>query len=363
MKVAQILYSGLGGHGAVAFALQAASGADWQNTMVFLGIEPVLPDYADRCRAQGINSHYIASTRGKPWQAWGPLRRALAATGPEAIVVHSVKTILPCWRYARRHNIPLIAVEHQANALKSRAEWLASAALMRLADAVVVLSPEYRADLLAGLGRWARPGKLHLIPNGIDTTTFAPHTTPRRPGPRRIGMAARFSSIKRHGLLIEAMAHLRDRDGPDAWRLSLAGDGDTRDAVAAQVAEAGLQDMVELPGFLGGADLQNWFADLDIYTHASDGETLSTSILQAMACGLPILGSDVPGITALLAEGDGCGRVAPTETGAGFAEGFARMAADPDAAAALGARARARATAAYSQQAMFAAYRDLLRGL
>ena len=362
MKLTQVLYSGLGGHGAVAFALQEASGDAWRHEMVFLGIEPVLPDYTRRCGERGVGQHYVAATAGKPWQSWAPLYRALGAAAPDAIVLHSVKTILPCWRYARRHRIPLIAVEHQSNPLKSRSEWAASAALMALADAVVVLSGEYRDALLAGLGRWARPGKVHLIPNGIDTAAFAPRAA-RQPGPRRVGMAARFSGIKRHGLLIEAMAHLRDRDGPDAWRLSLAGDGETRAALADRIAAEGLSEMIELPGFLGGDDLRDWFGGLDIYAHASDGETLSTSILQAMACGLPILGSDVPGITLLLAEGGGCGMVAPAETGAGFAAGLTQLATAPDLAADLGARARARAQAAYSQDAMFAAYRNLLKGV
>jgi glycosyltransferase involved in cell wall biosynthesis len=364
--VAQVLYSGLGGHGSVAFSLveaaRAAAGPDleWQNSMVFVGIEPLLPEYARRCAQDGIPAAHVAARQGKPWASWVPLYRALRRARPDAIVLHSVKTILPCWLYARRHGLPLVAVEHQTNGLKTRAEWAVSRVLMWLADTVVVLTPEYRAALQAGLGRAFRPGKVHVIPNGIDTRAFAPRPdgAQRRP-PRRIGMAARFSAIKRHDLLIGALALLKAQDGADAWRLSLAGTGETLAGVQAQARAAGVAGMVEFPGFLGGDDLRDWFAGLDLYAHASAGETLSTSMLQAMAMGVPILGSDVPGITPLLAEGGGIGRVA-AQTPEAFARGLRALADPAGDGAARARRARALAVGKYSQDVMFAAYRDCL---
>lgn len=365
MRVAQILYSGLGGHGSVAFSLQAAAraaGAGWDDAMIFLGIEPVLPEYTRLCAERGIKSAYVKSVRGVPVAAWGRLILALRALRPDAIILHSVKTIWPVHAYARARGIPLIAVEHQPGALKSKGEWAASRALMRKAGAVVVLTPDYREKLQAALGADWREGKVHLIANGIDTGDFAP--APRQAtGPVRVGMAARFSDRKRQDVLVGAAALLRDRDGPEAWRFSLAGDGEELPRIRDAVAAAGLEGMVDLPGFLGGAALTGWFAGLDLYTHASDGETLPTSVLQAMACGLPILGSDVPGIDTLLGEGGGCGLLAGAETAQGFAEGLTRLKNDPDLAQNLGKTARARVEEAYSQTAMFAAYNRVLEGL
>lgn len=360
-RVVQILYSGLGGHGSVAFSLAGAAQGHWQSQMIFLGVEPLLADYAAQCDAAAIPRQSIFARGGRPWASWGPLYRALRHARPDAIVLHSVKTILPCWLYARRHRVPLVAVEHQTNGLKTRAEWAVSRLLMQLADRVVVLTPEYRTALQAGLGRAFRPDRLRVIPNGIDTRAFAPRSDScPHPGlPRRIGMAARFSAIKRHDLLIGALALLKAQDGPDAWRLSLAGTGETLAAVQAQARAAGVADMVEFPGFLGGDDLRDWFAGLDLYTHASAGETLSTSMLQAMATGLPILGSDVAGITGLLAEGGGIGRVA-AQTPDAFAEGLRALADPAGDGATLARRARALAESRYSQDAMFAAYRECL---
>jgi glycosyltransferase involved in cell wall biosynthesis len=361
MRVSQVLYSGLGGHGSVAFSLQAAAeqaGSDWQGAMIFLGIEPVLPEYARLCAERGLPHRYVAATAGRPWRSWPGLGRALREQRPDAILLHSVKTILPAWMHARRHRARLIAVEHQANALKTRSEWAASRMLMRLADTVVVLTPDYAEALRAGLGNAWRGDKVHVIPNGIDTRAFAPVGHVRDAGPRVVGMASRFSANKRHETLIGALRLLRDRDGPQAWRLSLAGDGETRAAVAAQAAGAGVSDMLDMPGFLGGEALVEWFRGLDIYAHASDGETLSTSLLQAMSMGLPILGSDVPGIRDLLA--DGRGMLAGSQTADGFARALSHLAQSPCQAAAMGRTAREAALAHYSQQAMHGRYAALL---
>lgn len=363
MKIVQILYSGLGGHGNVAFALQAAAKRAapdvWHDEMIFLGIEPLLPDYIDRCVREAIPHSYVCATAGRPWKSWRPLFLALTRHQPDAIILHSIKTILPCWLYARRAGIPLIAVEHQSIALKTRSEWVISQLLMQLADAVVVLTPAYRKALNERLGRRFRPDKVRTIPNGIDTASYVPRDSqPSRP--IMVGMASRFSEIKRHDLLIDALRILRDRDGEGAWRLTLAGHGETHAQVLEKAQTAGVADMMATPGFLGGDDLLAWFAQLDIYTHASDGETLSTSMLQAMASGLPILGSNVSGVDSLLAEGGGCGLLAAEQTPEAFASGLSQLARDHDLAATLGARARDLAVRNYSQDAMFNAYRETL---
>ncbi len=365
MNVLQILYSGLGGHGSVAFALAAAASAagdrGWRTGMVFLGIEPLLPEYEALCAQRTIPRHYIRATAGKPWRSWTGLFAALKAAAPDAIVLHSVKAILPCWLYARGRGLPVVAVEHQTNSLKTRSEWVASALLMLLADTVVVLTPDYRDALKRGLGPFWREDKVALIPNGIDIEAFAPGA--RRPldgRPCVVGMAARFSAGKRQDRLVEAAARLRDADGADHWRLTLAGDGETRPELAARAAAAGLDGIVDFPGYLGDAPLKAWFETLDIYVHASDGETLSTSLLQAMAKGLPIVGSDVAGISDLLARAGGCGLLAADQSPEAFAAALRTLRQDPDLAQRLAAAGRRLAEDEFSQGAMFAAYRKVL---
>lgn len=364
MKVLQILYSGLGGHGSVALSLAAAAdeSGDWVNSLVFLGIEPLLPEYAKQCRLRGIAFEYVATRQGQPWWSWWNLYHVLDAHQPDAIVLHSVKAIIPCYLYARRRGIPLVAVEHQPNELKQPAEWWVSCLLMRFADAVVVLTTDYRDELARRLGVAFRAAKIHLIPNGIDTRAFAPQRAKPRSIDRPIcvGMAARFSNRKRQELLIGAIEILQERDGPGSWQLSLAGEGETRAALQESVSGRHPKQPVSFPGYLAEQELQVWFAGLDIYAHASDGETLSTSLLQAMAMGLPIVGSDVPGIANLLSAEEKVGLVASEQSAQGFADALSEAVASWKSASHLGCLARVKVEREFSQIAMFASYQKVI---
>lgn len=360
-RVLQVLYSGLGGHGSVAFSLaEAASNANaWDNSLLFMGIEPVLEAYTRNCGRIRAAHGYLRTTAGRPWLAWPRLYRKLAGLRPDAIVLHSVKAILPVSLYARRQHVPLIAVEHQPNALKSRAEWWASRELIRRADGVVVLTEDYRRELEIKLGRRYQATKIRLIPNGIDTDSFTPNTPGQSTAVTHVGMAARMTPSKRQDLLVDAIAQLNASDGNGRWHLSLAGDGEALPRLQELVRQRGLEHSVSFPGLLDEMELQAWFHKLDVYAHASDGETLSTSLLQAMACGLPIVGSDVSGIANLLAEGGGAGLVC-AQSGEAFAANLKRITTDGDLAAGLRARARKLATSRYSRAAMFEGYRELL---
>lgn len=121
-RIVQVLYSGLGGHAAVAIPLVEAGGVDdlWQHHLLFYGIEPVAPGYLQQCERLGVEYSYVTARQGRPWAGWPGLMCALRAARPDALILHSIKTVMPA-RLATR-GIPLIAVEHQANALKSRAE-------------------------------------------------------------------------------------------------------------------------------------------------------------------------------------------------------------------------------------------------
>lgn len=363
-RVAQVLYSGLGGHGSVACSLMdvARSVGDWNAQLIFFGAEPVIADYERICREFAIENQYVRTSTGRSWCAWPALYSALRKLQPDAIVLHSVKTILPCALYAKFHRVPIIAVEHQQNALKRRREWLVSRLAMQLADAVVLLTEDYREQLRQRLGRGWIEANVHLIPNGIDIHAFAPLESGRSGRPWVVGMAARMTSTKRQDLLVEAIALLVREDGPASWRLSVAGEGENNAALRERVRGLGLEESVDFPGYLDSDQLRQWFGSIDFYAHASEGETLSTSLLQAMAVGLPIVGSDVPGIANMLTSGKGVGLLAAQAPEA-FAARLRQLASDSALAASLGQRARQYAVEQYSQESMFERYRSLVNQL
>lgn len=335
--------------------------AEWQPLMGFVGIEPLNPDYTARCQARGIPYEYFAVLPGKSWRAWARIFRWLSDCRPEAIVLHGPSTLLACRIYAYGRRVPIVVVEHQSNALKRRTEWVFSCLAMFLADRVVVLTPAYDLELKQRLGLFYRGGKVRIIPNGIDTSRFAPSASSVNRGRSvRLGMAARFTSTKRQDLLIDMLAELRRLEPGIDWRLSLAGDGTAWENVNRTIRAKGLDACVSMPGQLDEDQLIDWYHSIDIYLHASEGETLSTSLLQAMACALPIVASDVPGIKNLLSGKTICGVLVEGQSAEGFASAVTKLVKEPEVAAALGEAGRQLVKRSYSHDQMFAKYRALL---
>lgn len=357
-KVAQILYSGLGGHGAVAFGIVGGDrDSRWRNAFGFVGIEPLLQSYRDQARTTGIEFAYIAATPRRPWRSWRPLFAWLLRTRPSAVILHSPTMIWPCLAYCRTRRVPLVVVEHQSNSLKSRHDWLASLAAMRLADHVVLLTEEYRSDMHARMGRAFRREKVSVIPNGIDFTAFARKTPFQSGAAVTIGMAARFTKTKLFPLLIAAFARLRAVDPRLNVRLSLAGDGEALEEARLTAEATEARDRIAFEGTIPAEDLPQWYRGLDIYCHISAGETLPMSIIQAMASGVPVIGSNVPGVAPLLADGQG---VLVENDPDAIASAFVELCSNPARARLLGVSARRAAERRFDQCRAFQAYHGLL---
>ncbi len=367
-KILQILYSGLGGHYAVATTLVHSAGKDdpWDHHLLFFGIEPVAPGYASDCKQAGIAYSYVQSKAGRPFMAWPALMREVRRIAPDVIVLHSIKAIFAMRRVVGR--TPLIAVEHQPNVLKSKAEWIASAASQFLADRVILLSRDYYTTMRAKLGSLLREERTVIVPTGIDLSLYTQGKPAFEAGQKlRLGMAARFTEKKAQEVLVEA-AHLLRTQHPELdIAFTLAGDGPCMPQVRAAVEHFGVGDMVELPGHIAAEKLPDWFATLDLYAHATDGETLSTSLLQAMAVGLPITASAVPGVTDLLGppeEGqEPLGTLVKARDAQAFADAIARYARDPEFAGKQGERSKQHVHTKHSPQAMRSGYTKVIEAI
>lgn len=354
-KVAQLLYSGLGGHAAVVFSIVDGDRAGaWVNTLGFLGVEELAEAHIGACADRNIPTRYVPAIAGKPWRSWPGLTRWLKDTSPDAVIIHSSAAILSAWRYCSKRGIPLIMVEHTPPESASRLERIGSRLGMLLADRVVILTEEYRGYLKSLLGFSYREDKVTLIANGIDIDHFVPaiDAGQKPTKPLKIGMAARFAHSKRQDILVDALAILTKVDPAREWQLSFAGDGDCYLNVRQQ---ADGNDNIRFEGMLSGPDYTDWLHSLDIYCHASDGETLSTSILQAMGCGLPIVGTDIPGIRAQLGGEPAAGLLVEQSPEA-FAKAIKRIADSEEERIALANAARQRTVDRYSHIAMFEAY-------
>src|SRR5262249_38365544 len=132
---------------------------------------------------------------------------------------------------------------------------------------------------------------------------------------------------------------------PSDVHLVIAGDGRLRGALEAQAKQLGVADRVS---FLGTRrDVADILAALDAYAMPSLWEGLSLALLEAMAARLPVIASDVGGVSQVAGDGAGCLRVPPADVAA-LAAAIRRLAAEPaERRAALGEEARRRVADAF----------------
>lgn len=182
--------------------------------------------------------------------------------------------------------------------------------MLRGADAVIFGAHDQRRLWRERHRVGAPPQQTAVLYNGVDTARFVPRvasaarTSTRLSTPLLIGTVARLRPEKAHTDLIRATAVLRSR-GFDVGAL-LVGEGEARPAIEAEVARLGLEPYVELVG--ESKDVRPYLECLDIFVLTSVAvETFSNAALEAMACGLPIVSSEIGGMPELLAYGGGLG--------------------------------------------------------
>ncbi len=362
-RVCQVLYSGLGGHGSVAFSLlKAPDAASWTPLMAFVGVEPLLESYARDCKTLGARLAAFQFKPGHPWFAWWRLWRWLEKERPDAILMHGLTSFFPCYAYRVRHGARLIGVEHTAVSVKSWREWVASVFAQLFADRVVCLVPATRDDLLERLGIWGRRKNCVIIPNGIDIDFFHPaeNRQPAR-GKFRLGMAGRFVGQKRQDVIVDALFEL-PRLRPDlSFTVTFAGAGDRLEATKELAAARDVSDRVEFAGMLSEGSMADWLRSLDVYVHAAEAENMPTVILQAMATELSIVACNIPPVRALLTTPELCGVLAPND-GKSFAKAILALVDDPERSKQLASTGRCIAETTYNNKKMFHSYNALLRG-
>ena len=304
MKVVQLLYSGLGGHGSVAFSLiDADLERKWKNYLGFFGVEPLLPNYKKKCNEKDIPFRYFSIREKKSSRSIKEILIWLKSIKPEAIIVHSSSALIPSLLYGKLNNVKVVYVEHQANSLKSRNEWITSQIATFFASYVVVLTKSYLIELSKKIIMFKNSNRIGIIPNGIDHDKFA-HRPEKIISDTnvKLGMSSRLVKGKSHERVFEAMKILHKIAPQHNFTFSIAGDGQQNYHLRQLSSQLGLTKVIKFEGVLDEADLIKWYSSLDIYVHYSKAETLSTSLLQAMAIGVPIVASDVPGINNLLDE-------------------------------------------------------------
>ncbi len=272
---------------------------------------------------------------------WPPailgLARLLRRERPAALLLHdphAVSAGLVASRLAGR--AALVAVRRVDFPLRgafSRAKYAAC-------DRVIVVSRAIGEVVEAG---GVRAERLRLVHEGVPDRVAAAggrealEALGVPAGAPVVGNVAALTGHKDHATLVAAMALLRDRV-PEA-RLVIAGEGELRPALEAQARELGLGDRVVLAGFRH--DLDRLLPAFSVFCLSSRLEGLGTSLLDAMAFGLPVVATAAGGIPEVVEDGV-TGRLVPPRDPAALADALAVALGDEERRRAWGAAGRRR---------------------
>ncbi len=232
------------------------------------------------------------------WAAFRMLRTTISELKPDLVHAHSSKAGVLARLAAFSRRVPAIFTAHgwaftEGAPRKQRClglfiEW----ALGCITTKTIAVS---RYDYALALRyRVANKGRMHLIQNGVEATKIRERAPTLRP---RIITVGRLTSVKNQYFIIECLAALKFD-----FSAKIIGSGDQYARLKAQICKHQLEDKVELT--LNIEDVTEFLTDSDIFILGSLYEGLPLSVLEAMSVKLPVISTDVGGVSEAVIDGE-----------------------------------------------------------
>lgn len=262
----------------------------------------------------------LSNTPLNPWWAW-QLRRLLR--GVDVVNAHAPVPGLadlaaftsPAPVVLTYHSGSLVKGDHRVDGVLRAYEKHVLPRVFARSAALVAVSPVSLAHAT---------GRARLIPPGVDTEIFTPSGEPRDRRVLYVGRVEQSSRWKGLQVLVDALPRLRALV-PDA-RLTVVGSGDDVVALQKQAADLGVADLVEWAGHVDHAALPAYYsrAGVTVLPSLTEAESFGMALAEAIACGCPVVGSDVGGIPYVVRDGVD-GRLVPPGDPVALADALAEV--------------------------------------
>ncbi len=223
------------------------------------------------------------------------------------------------------------------------------------ADAIIVVTQALESQVREWTGGDV---PIHTVYNPVDPEKLpSPSGQKGPPEVLFLGMMVRDKGVYD---IIEVAQRVRQAV-PDA-RFTLGGDGPEMEQVRQAVAQAGVGEFVDTPGWISGDDLTRAFERASVFCLPSYNEGFPVCIVEAMVVGLPVVSTDVWGIPEAVLHGETGVIHEPGDTEA-LAAGLIELLGDRDRAKRMGEAGRERAMSTFSRDVLVKQTREIWEGL
>lgn len=278
-------------------------------------------------------------------RAYGQLKAVIEKGNYDIVHCHtpnaSVITRLVCRKLRKKNGLRVFYTAHGFHFYKGapKLNWIVfypvEKICSRFTDKLITINQE---DYDLAKGKF-HAGEVHYVPGvGVDLSRFENIQVDRNAKRREIGVpenaflmlsVGELNENKNHQIIIKALAKL---NRPDV-HYAIAGTGDQRDELLKLADELGVSEQVHLLGYR--RDIPELNGTADVFCFPSYREGLGISAIEAMACGLPLITSNIHGINDYSENGVTGYKCAPGDTD-GFADAIDKLAKAPSVRSALG---------------------------
>ncbi len=312
-------------------------------------------NYAQAIAAAGfaLDAGFVLCPRPTPGEVLRDIRRLRGRVAAGEIdLVHA--------RFAHDHSVALAAarglrdrlrIVRTAETARSLGRSLFRAFAFRRTDGVLVAASRYRTQLVRE--HRVAEDRVEVLPGRVDAERFSPgdgrglrSRIGLDDGAPLVGIVSRVKPERRHVDLIRAFEQVASRH--PAARLVVVGRGEGLPEVQAEVGRLGLRDRVHYAGYVTGPDLVEAYRALDVAVWLAEGnDGTSRAVLEAMACGKPVVGTRSGAIDEIIRDGETGFAVQPGAVDE-LARVLERLLASPELRRRLGEAGRQRAAQEFS---------------
>lgn len=269
----------------------------------------------------GVNYKVISEMKRsinpfRDYQAYKKIKAIIKEFKPDIVHTHAAKAGALGRKAAFACNIPVTVHTFHGHVFHSYFNKLQTAYIKNIernlakkTTAIIAISDKQKQELTAE-HRIAPEEKIHVIPLGFNLDKFSQNKVEKRNVFRAkyklsnneiaIGIIGRLVPIKNHSLFIQAINYVKIRSN-EKVKAFIVGDGEARDGLEKQVDELNLSDLIVFTSWEKNVDTV--YPGLDIVCLTSLNEGTPVSLIEAQAAGIPIVSTNVGGISNVVIPG------------------------------------------------------------